>query len=243
MQMCLNNNHRHAYLRISTPLEEASSTVHLLLYRFGRAPVYYARLIIPVHWERNNMTRLSFGLAFWLHRNSRLFGAQKLNKTLLAFRTQIQLIVRVNSIIWTIAPTAHLLYAKIERRCSITTKCNQKGDWQSHVSGLSPRPVLVDLSTRWLQSSDGIWFLGVGYGQLHNRYSCAAPYAGITTLLATKKTVGQVPSCFCNESPPSSNSILYGNKHIIERQAKSQQIAEQSLLSCLQCLLPTKSSA
>ncbi len=43
----------------------------------------------------------------------------------------------------------------------------QKSDWQSHVSGLSPRPVLVDLSTRWLQSSDGIWFLGVGYGQLH----------------------------------------------------------------------------
>lgn len=32
-------------------------------------------------------------------------------------------------------------------------------------------------------------------------------------------------------------------KHIIERQAKSQQIAEQSLLSCLQCFLSTKSSA
>lgn len=31
-------------------------------------------------------------------------------------------------------------------------------------------------------------------------------------------------------------------KHITEIQAKSQQIAEQSLLSCLQCLLPTKSS-
>ena len=43
---------------------------------------------------------------------------------------------------------------------------NNKSDWQSHVSGLSPRPVLVDLSTRWLQSSDGIWFLCVGYGQL-----------------------------------------------------------------------------
>jgi hypothetical protein len=33
------------------------------------------------------------------------------------------------------------------------------------------------------------------------------------------------------------------HKHISEREAKSQQIAEQSLLSCLQCFLSTKSSA
>ena len=43
--------------------------------------------------------------------------------------------------------------------------------------------------------------------------------------------------------PLSSLWLSKADKHIIERQAKSQQIAEQSLLSCLQCLLPTKSSA
>ena len=42
---------------------------------------------------------------------------------------------------------------------------------------------------------------------------------------------------------PVLKQSLRQHKHIIERQARSQQIAEQSLLSCLQCLLPTKSSA
>ena len=51
------------------------------------------------------------------------------------------------------------------------------------------------------------------------------------------KTVSSLTTQFYQVYP------LEHNKHIIERQAKSQQIAEQSLLSCLQCLLPTKSSA
>ena len=69
----------------------------------------------------------------------------------------------------------------------------------------------------------------IGSGALHWRGLTNRPYPQLLE--------------YNSSSPLSSFHSLYTDKHIIERQAKSQQIAEQSLLSCLQCLLSTKSSA
>ena len=168
-EMSRNKKYRLACARITSLLRKTRSTVHLVLYCSGRAPVARgSHTAGPLGAQQHASpvirsrvpTSPNFGscrsvLGKWPELDSNPHGIE-------THRSQVSRTYHCDTKFEPHPPTRLNIHL-----CDTALK--KKGDWQSHVSGLSPRPVLVDLSTRWLQSSDGIWFLGVGYGQLHNR--------------------------------------------------------------------------